>query len=300
MIRAFRVFALLALLGALTACGNAPQPFRGTPKVSTDNPLIDVPAAMGVEILPVQGLAPDLSGKVTRAVAERLLDLEIPAEPVQHAGPLGFQLTGRAGASVTSPGGEQFDVQWSLRSRRGVRLTEFTQTVRVPPEGTVSVAAETAQHIAYAMGLTDTAPPPPGQAPAAAKAVLPTLSVKAVDGAPGDGAESLRLAIMQAMAEAGFKRDDITPDITLLSAIKVTLHDLSQQDVVITWRAVLRDGRELGQLHLENTIPAGALDGVWGPTAFSIASAAQPQLATLLSSQLPPPGQASTQGQAKP
>ena len=288
MIRSLRFLALLALVCTLTACGNVPQPFRGTPQATTGNPLIDVPAAMGVELLPVQGLPPDVSAKVTRAVAERLLDLEIPAEPVQRAGALGFQLSGRASASVTSPGGEQFDVLWSLRSRRGVHLTDFTQTVRVPPDGPVSVARDTAQYIAYAMGLADAPPAAPGQAAAAAKPALPTLSVKPVDGAPGDGSESLRLAIMQAMADAGFKRDDITPEITLFSSITVTERDLAQQDVVITWRAVLPDGRELGQLHLENTIPHGALDGLWGPTAFAIASAAQPQLAQLLRAQPTP------------
>ena len=54
---------------------------------------------------------------------------------------------------------------------------------------------------------------------------------------------------------------------------------------MITWHAVLRDGRELGQLHLENIVPNGALDGHWGPTAFAIAAAAQPNLVKLVTTQ---------------
>ena len=100
---------------ALTACGHVPQPFRGAPKAMTDNPLIDIPAAMGVELLPVSGLQPETSSRLTHAVADRLMAMEIPAGPVAKPGGLGFIVSGHAGASVTSPGGEQFDVTWTVQ-----------------------------------------------------------------------------------------------------------------------------------------------------------------------------------------
>ena len=57
-----------------------------------------------------------------------------------------------------------------------------------------------------------------------------------------------------------------------------------QQKVEIVWHAVARDGKDLGTVKLANTIPSGALDGSWGPTAFAIANAAASDLVALLSS----------------
>ena len=55
----------------------------------------------------------------------------------------------------------------------------------------------------------------------------------------------------------------------------------------ISWRGVLRDGRELGVVKLQNTVPVGSLDGAWGPTAFTIAAAAQKDLLRLIGSAPP-------------
>jgi hypothetical protein len=56
------------------------------------------------------------------------------------------------------------------------------------------------------------------------------------------------------------------------------------QQVEIVWRATARGGANLGTMRLDNTIPNGALDGPWGPTAFAIADAAAADLVTLLTS----------------
>jgi hypothetical protein len=222
-------------------------------------------------------------------VADALLALEIPAEAVGKPGGLGFLLSGRAGASVTSPGGEQFEVDWLLRSRRGAIVGRFAQTVRIPPEpaGAIPTAAETAAEVAAAMGLGDTvAVPTAGRI--AAKPAIRSISVKPVEGAPGDGRESLRLAVMQALTDGGLRRDDVDPDIVLTCRFEATDNDIASKQVRITWRAADRAGRELGVLHLDNVVPNGALDGAWGPTAFAIAAAAQPNLLKLIATSTPP------------
>lgn len=286
MIRWF-VLVLIAAL-SLSACGSVPQPFRGAPKLGTGNPLLDMPSATGVEVLPIEGIAPEVSARITRVIADQLMELEIPAEAVPKPGHLGFVLAGRASASVTSPGGEQFDITWSVRSRQGAVMARFNQTVQVPPETDVPVPVSrlAADYVADAMGLSKS--PVIGPAAAAAAAVAnrptyPSISVKPVDGAPGDGRESLRLAILQALSDGGARRDDVNPDISLTCTFESKPLDLTQQHVTITWRALDRDGKELGVLHLENDIPSGALDGAWGPTAFAIAAAAQPNLLKLIS-----------------
>ncbi len=286
MIRLFVL--LLACLMSLSACGSVPQPFRGAPKLGTGNPLLDVPSATGVEVLPIEGMAPEVSARITRIIADQLMELEIPAEAVPKPGHLGFILAGRANASVTSPGGEQFDISWSVRTRQGAVMARFNQTVQVPLESDVPipVSRQAADYVADAMGLSQTPVIGPAAAAAAAaanKPVYPKVSVKPVEGAPGDGRESLRLAVLQALTDGGTPRDDIDPEVILTCTFETKPLDLTQQHVLITWRALTKDGKELGVLHLENDIPSGALDGAWGPTAFAIAAAAQPNLLKLIS-----------------
>jgi hypothetical protein len=280
------ILALVAV-AFLSACGPIPQPFRGGPKVTSDNPLLDVPAATGVAILPIMGLPPETSDAYTKAVADRLDAMEIPAAAVAKAGALGFIASGTAANIVDSPTGQTFDVAWTLKSRHGDIVARFVQSVRISPgeAGNVAAAGASARQIAYHMGLG----PEPTQAAATAPAapVLPSVSVKPVEGAHGDGRTSLALAVLQALSDAGMRRDDVNPDVSLFATITTKPEGFDSQDVTIAWRAVLRDGRELGSVKVQNTIPVGALDGAWGPTAFSIAAAAQKDLVRLISAAPP-------------
>ena len=124
-----------------------------------------------------------------------------------------------------------------------------------------------------------------GEAPvqvAVPRARLPRIAIAPVEGATGDGRESLRLALIQVMFERGVARDDSNPEVTLRAVMTSEPVPGDQLKVAIVWRAVGRDGKDLGTVRLDNTIPAGALDGPWGPTAFAIATAAAPDLVALL------------------
>jgi hypothetical protein len=280
---------LVCVAAAVVACGSVPQPFRGTPKVTHDNPLLDVPAATGVAVLPVIGLSPEMSDTLTNAVANQLQAMEIPAAAVPEAGALGFIVSGQAEGMQDSATGKIFDVAWTVKSRHGAVVGHFVQTVHISPgDGAVPAAATTAHSIAGTMGLVDepAVAQGPGNQPAA-KDLLPTISVKPVDGAPGDGSQVLALAVLQALSDEGARRDDVNPDITLWGKVESVPSGLESQDVTISWRAVLRDGRELGVVKVRNTIPNGALDGPWGPTAFAIAGAAQKDLLRLITSAPP-------------
>ena len=283
MIRALVILLVCAL--SLSACGSVPQPFRGAPKLGTGNPLLDVPSATGVEVLPIEGMPPETSARITKIVADQLLEMEIPAESVPKPGHLGFILAGRSATSVSGPGGEQFDITWTVRTRRGGVMARFNQTLQVPLESGVPivVSRQAADYVADAMGLSQ-APVigPAAVAAAATKPIYPSVSVKPVEGAPGDGRESLRLAVLQALTDGGARRDDVNPDVNLTCTFESKTVDLTQMHVTITWRALSKDGKELGVLHLENDVPNGALDGTWGPTSFAIAAAAQPNLLKLI------------------
>jgi hypothetical protein len=277
----------VTMTSLLAGCGPIPQPFRGTPKVTRDNPLIDVPAATGVAILPVSGVPQELSDSYTQAVVDRLDVLEVPAAAVPKAGSLGFIVSGTATSLVDSPTGQSFDVSWTIKTRHGEIVGRFVQSIHVSPGegGNLAAASATAHLIAYNMGLG----PAPTQvaAPAPTAPALPSVSVKPVEGAHGDGRTSLALAVLQALSDAGVRRDDVNPDVALYGKVETKPSGFEDQDVTISWRGVLRDGRELGVVKLQNTVPVGSLDGAWGPTAFTIAAAAQKDLLRLIGSAPP-------------
>jgi hypothetical protein len=281
------LFTAVALF-ALAACGSVPQPFRNAPQIMTNDPLLDMPTAVGIAVLPVRGIPEPLSGAISRAAANRLQAFEIPAEAVPVNAGLGFTLEGVA-QETAATSGHTVNVVWTLRSRRGQTTGTHTQSITIPEtvwrtaEGDTAtlMGGEAATAIAALLGAEM-----PGRTTAALapRTLLPTISVRPVEGAPGDGREALRLAVLQVLNDRGFRRDDVMPDIVLTCVFESAPLDGGMQKVGIVWRAVNRAGLDLGTARLDNAIPNGALDGPWGPTAFAVADAAAPDLVTLLTS----------------
>ncbi len=290
-------FALGAALILLCACGPLPQPFRDTPKVTTDNPLFDVPTAVGIAVLPVRGAPQPFDTQISAAVATRLQSFEIPAEAVPENHGLGFTLEGEARPAETTAPEVSLVVTWTLRSRRGTLVRTFRQVVAVPVAtwegGDTVTAARLGNEAALAIGDMINAIAPPAEGPVLADTTapqrpnFPTVSVKPVEGAAGDGRESLRFAVLQSLINNGVKRDDLDPEVVVACEITSSLANATLQNVEILWRAVDRAGNELGTVKLDNTIPVGALDGPWGPTAFAIAESALNDLLALLASHAP-------------
>jgi hypothetical protein len=298
--RAFLVMTALVLVG----CGNLPQPFRDTPKVTTDNPLLDVPTAVGIAVLPVRGAPEPFGTQISSAVAARLQSFDIPAEAVPSNRGLGFTLEGEARPSDAAVSDIPMVVTWTLKSRRGQGMRTYRQVITVPArswrEGDEVTATRLGNEVALQMGdlIGGIAIPAQGPLPTpeqiakstAPMPALPTVSVKPVEGAPGDGREALRLAVLQALNDNGVRRDDINPDINLTCHMISTPFDDNLQKVEIVWRAQDRTGKELGTVKLDNAIPVGALDGPWGPTAFAVANAAINDLLSLLAAHAPTAG----------
>lgn len=282
---------LILVAGAmmvLGACGEVGRPFLGAPQATHDNPLLDIPTAVGIAVVPVRGLPDSLTTAVSRAAASRLQAFEIPAEAVPANTGLGFTLEGSVDTAAPSAGGRTVSILWMLRSRRGEVTGTHRQNVFIPERAWAEGENETAtlmggEIATYVAGLLGANAPAAGTQ-AQPPANLPTVSVKAVEGAPGDGRESLRLAVIQILNEKGVRRDDVNPDITLTCTMRSMPATEGLQQVEIVWRATTRGGADLGTMRLDNTIPTGALDGPWGPTAFAIADAAASDLVALLTS----------------
>ncbi|MGE3333913.1 MAG: hypothetical protein AB7I36_09730 [Rhodospirillaceae bacterium] len=285
-----RMTAVVALMMCLllAACGEVGRPFLGAPQATANNPLIDIPTAVGIAVVPVRGLPDTLNMAISRATADRLQALEIPAEAVPTNAGLGFTLEGTAETAAPTPAGHTVSIFWVLKSRRGAVSGTHRQNVLIPNDAwqkgdgptTTLIGGDAATAIAALLGA-DTPVASVGAKPAIP---LPTVSVKPVEGAPGDGRESLRLAVIQILNEQGVRRDDVMPDITLTCDMKSTPATDGLQQVEIVWQARTKEGADLGTMRLDNTIPNGALDGPWGPTAFAIADAARADLMRLITS----------------
>jgi hypothetical protein len=281
-----RILAALAVVFLLAACGEVGRPFLGAPQATNDNPLLDIPTAVGIAVVPVRGLPDSLNMSVSRAAASRLQAFEIPAEAVPVTTGLGFTLEGTAETAEASPSGRTVSILWMLKSRRGAVTGTHRQNVLIPErawqegdgETATLMGGEIATYVAALLGANT----PVVAAQAKPAPNLPTVSVKSVEGAPGDGRESLRLAVIQILNENGVRRDDVDPDITLTCEMRSMPATEGLQQVEIVWRATTRAGADLGTMRLDNTIPNGALDGQWGPTAFAIADAAAADLVTLI------------------
>lgn len=292
MIRRFCLFFFC--LAALTACGSVPQPFKGAKKVTADVAFLDVPSAVGIAIVPVQNMPQPLGAQLTEAIAKGLEAYDIPAEAVPRNTGLGFTLEGRVANRTDAKNTVTVDLIWILKSRSGEETGLYMQAIALPeaewnagsPTTAMRVSRDTAAAIAGVIdGNTRRAAGGNLQAniPAAAETPPPLrISVKPMEGAPGDGREALQLATLETLLTNGAKRDDINPEVILLGRVEIEPATRDQQFVTIAWRAISQDGQDLGEVKLTNTVPKGALDGRWGATAFAVAEAGLPQLLQLL------------------
>lgn len=285
------VAAVIVCVIVLAGCGPLPQPFRGAPSIASNNPLVDVPTAVGIAVLPIKGAPKPFNETLSAAVAEQLRALEIPAEAVAYNAGLGFSLEGWAENAEQTPSGVAVDIVWTLRSRAGATTGTYHQQITLSEsawrEGdapTTNRLSEEAAAAVIAMVGGNAVPMSAPLARAAPTPDYPTVSVRPVEGAPGDGREALMLAVLQSLSLNGVPRDDINPDVVITCEIISKPYDARLQYVQIIWHAVLPDGVELGTVQLDNTIPIGALDGTWGSTAFAIADAGAPDILNLLAS----------------
>lgn len=205
------------------------------------------------------------------------------------------------------------------RPSRPVKLDTNVNSI-VPPSGTgVGRAAKPAPAPASASGkpgqtaAQDKAPPPPQAAPKAATnkpadakpADAPAVALRPIEGAPGDGAQSLGRAMRQHLGRAAIPVVEENQNPIAIIVGKVAISDLGkqQQEVRVDWFVYAPDGRRLGTIGQANRIPAGRLDGAWGGVANAVAENAVQGLSDLFDQIAAPPqspGKAPSTAQAPP
>ncbi len=262
---------LLALLALVTvaACQPLPRPFEDQSKEG--NELLTLANRGGVVVTPVEG-APNPSA-FAEAIADELRRLDVPA--TTRAGGTGnHRLAGRAQVVGASDGGrDEISLSWFLTRADGALVTSSPANWRVPSEGWANGSPDTMRAVAglAAPELVDLIE---GGRPTTQGG--PALVVWAVDGAPGDGAVSLKAALERSLKRAGYRvLSDLAEDSLVVSgAIRIQPAGTGRQRVNILWAILGSDGAELAQIEQENVVTAGLLDGPWGEVARQIAAAA--------------------------
>ncbi len=263
----------MALLLALAACTEVPRTFE-TEKLDPNAPLLSVPDVLGVVVEPVQG-TPDATGPaLAGAMAIALQDAEIPAS-TEASNSRSFHLAGAGSAVTGAPG--LYEIRWSLRDAAGTPLGGETQRLTLAADDTPSPAM--------------LAGPMHGIAPKLAALIQESapeehkstrhLLIRDIDGAPGDGAKSLKRSLIYLLKQNGIPltEDPQSPDTVAVACLIESKPGSGNLDhIKIHWRILKPDGSEAGVVNQENDVPHALITGQWGDLAMAVAAAAAPDL----------------------
>jgi hypothetical protein len=262
----------IRIIGALTAlmlgaCQPLPQPFAED-KPPPDSPMLTLRDGAGIVVEHVQGADDAVGLALAEAVAKALRDADTPAE-TGGGNRASLHLGGVASAG---------EIRWHLAGPNGASAGDFVQRLEEPlaPGTAAAVAAAAAARIAELV-QEDT--------PVAADGDALRVLVRPVEGAPGDGTQSLSRAMVVALkrADVAVARDD-QPDGAFVLAGRVAIAQPvdRKQHVKITWELRRPGGEQIGQVNQENDVPAGTLDGAWGDIAYVVAGAASEGIVALI------------------
>ena len=282
----------MAAAFAAAACQPLPHPFAAdAPRPGS--PILTLRDSASVTIAPVQGTPRATAEKLGAAMASALQQLEIPAS--DKAASIGsYELVGKIATTPASAGKTALVAVWNLREPSGLSLGERTERLEAPMRDWEEGAQDAVTRLAAASAVR-LAAMLQDEAPAGAETGGQTrLLISSVDGAPGDGTDSLPRAITEVL-----RRQDIAivtdpeakADLVLRAAVVVDKPKAGKQNVKIVWYVRRKDGGEIGTVGQENDIPAGLLDGPWGDVAYMVAVSAQDGIMQLVArGTLPPTG----------
>jgi hypothetical protein len=295
-----RALAVLLLpgLALLAACGQVPQPFKPDKEPAVFAGRID---QSRIAVLPPQaeGGAAALPGNPRLAaeiLAQALSDQGLLATPGHASGKMRrlksvMRLVDDPAAPQTH---ETVEVEWTLFDPNGFQIdsaTErFTLLTAAWDAGKAAVLEEVASVAAPRVAAFIEGPQIRQAAAESEQARIPgfpgaRLVVLPVEGAPGDGPESLRQALERQLSLAGLPTADspATGDLVVRGRVEMSPPQQGQQEIAITW-TLEEAGRasSLGEVNQANQVPAGSLDGAWGSAAEGAAQGAADGLFDLL------------------
>lgn len=225
----------------------------------------------------------DPTGKrVNRVTGEEVLPSGGSKDPWAALTPQVTQaLAAKAANSFTS---------WLNTRGTAASETPVASSSPMPASGTPLAEVAPAKKARQATASIPPASPPPAE-PAAAKPAVASPAagrlvavVPRVQGAPGDGSQSLSEAIRQELQGRGVGLVEVASANTyrVEGIVKLGEAKDGKQPILIEWQVKDPKGKKLGTVSQRNEIPAGSLDGEWGATAQQAAGAAVQGIVKLL------------------
>ena len=246
------------LLLLVAGCGQLPQPFAKSQADLARAPFLIAPATEGVVVWPLIGVDDETADTVTSMAVEALQDRGVAAS-ARASNRASLILTG---AARRLPSGA-LEITWTLSRPDGVIVGE-----RIDAIASDDRFAESMTSVAAWVVPEPTAPAEPDIAIA--------VTVFGVGGAPGNGNDLLMRAIGQALTRADVTVSGHLPadGHALQGEVTIERLDSGLDLVTVSWVVMDAQGRELGTVDQQNTVPPGYLDKNWGPVAAPIAEAA--------------------------
>lgn len=262
------VAAALAML-ALASCGGVPRPFEDETKATSPSPLLVPKADAGMVVVPVRGMAPRASLEMAELVAERLRALELPAS-TRAANPQSRILEGEATVTPGSAETAVVEIVWRILEPNGLPRTTARQTARLSTAEWQRADRATLDRLASEIAGRIDRELHAGTVAVASE--IPRVRIPLVEGAPGDGNQSLARAmrLLLSRQQVALVAAEEANAITLLGQVSV-LPAPGVDRVDIQWIVRGSDGRMLGTVRQSNTVPSGTLSGPWGPIAYAAA-----------------------------
>jgi hypothetical protein len=280
--------------GLLSGAGNL---FGSSPKVAIA-PIIGAPDNITKELtqaLIVAGNERNLtlmSGAGADA-ANYTLRGYVLAAPERRGSKISYiwDVTDASGTRVTRVTGEQAVAQGTRSNPwRGVDSAVIRD---IANKSTSQLAADlpggrsASPSVAAAPAATSTAAATTATAAAARPAARPKPSgvlVAPVSGAPGDGSRSLTTALKKRLYKDGVKLANGAAGnvYTVKGIVKLSSAGSGKENIRIDWQVLDPNGKRLGTVSQQNTIPKGSLNGPWGAIADAAAGAAADGIIKLL------------------
>ncbi|MBX5471358.1 MAG: hypothetical protein IRZ23_02720 [Acetobacteraceae bacterium] len=266
----------LVVLAGLSACGSLPAPFAGQPGSLGARLAEPPPTRLAVPAPDAAGLSPAGGAVFAQAVADDLDEAEVPAV-AQPAKPGDWRLAihPEMSSDAVVPVFTVFDPTGAAQgSVRGNPLpAQAWQSADAP--ALKQAAREAAPKIADLLTRID----------AKVKQSDPNslynrparVAVIGVQGAPGDGNESLvrQMKAQLPKLDMTVQDDAKGADFVVAGLVRtapVPATDLTRVEIV--WQVVDAAGHDLGRVVQMNDVPNGTLDHFWGDVAVAVAQEA--------------------------
>jgi hypothetical protein len=282
-----RLASILAVtLLALAACQGAPKPYAGDhPPTSA---ALTPPDSAGILVLPPTGAPPALAADLAQAMAGALQDADVPASTEAYNRG-SYRLTSSVTTAPTVTG-IVISVDWQLTGADGSKLGGAASRTE-PDDAALSKSGDLVAKALAAPAVPAILKLVEGGAPLPQGEVNPVVSLRDVQGAPGDGDGALARAMGEALKRVNVAMvdgADAHHDFLLAGSVEVLAPEGTKQQVKVSWALLRPDGSEVGRVNQQNTVVAGSLNGAWGDVAYAVTAAAAPGVKQLI--ERAPPG----------